>query len=160
METDGTVAPMNFTLPYSHEAALSQLPVLYHANAVILPLYPMTLKAVLEMDQWLRQEYLRQYEGRVIMLPESERKEFVSSMLETIEKMTFQHGPGQQFLFTNFDAVVRLVRYLCRNRVKEQKIRDVIFSGGLTDKAIKMLMEMCQAVYRPINCPPTSNWCS
>ncbi len=148
---------MNLLLPYSHEAALGQLPVSYRINGVTLLLYPLTLRSALEMDQWLRQEYLRQYEGRIVVLPESERNEFAATMLETTAKMTFQYGPGYQFFITNFDAMVRLVRYLCRDKVKERKIRNVVFFGGLTEKAIQAVTEMRLAVHRPIPPAPKLN---
>lgn len=145
---------MNELSGYSHAQALAQAPVRFrlHGNQIVLR--PLTVSATLDIDGFLRFQYQAQFDGQIELYPEDARADFVTALLDDIEGITYQHGKGSGFLLTDVDSMVYFVRHLCRfdEAWPENRIKEVLFPGGINEDSLGIFTAMRAAVYRSV--PP------
>jgi len=135
-------------IPYSHRAALAQMPVTYYYKGESLLIYPLRLRDVLALDSWLQSRFVKEYYDRVDLVPEEERKEFVDQLGRIIAGISSQSDTGHRLLWGNSDAMCYLVHLLTRGEWTEERAAGLFFPTGVTPEAQMAIMEMRDSVWR------------
>lgn len=150
---------------YLHQEALAQTGVVCSFFGQEMVIYPLTLRAINDLNRRVRDRYFDQYEKSVALLPEAERAPFWERVVEKSEKLNFQTGEGFQLFFSNVDLMVQLVRELCRNHPQwsEEEIQQQVLKSSCPtaeDKILafaERLAEMQMLVYREAPSLPSLN---
>ena len=135
---------------YLHQEALTQTGVMYSFFGKEMMIYPLTLRAVNDLNRRVREKYFEKYEESMLLMPESERADFWKAIDERSENLSFQTGDGRTILFSDKAVLATLIRYLCRNSNdwSIERIGEVLSSDVSAPEMIFVIDDMLGAVFR------------
>ena len=120
-------------------------------------LYPLRLRDGLDLDMFLRGLYIRSYGEKAKLIPERDRSAFVSDFGKTLSEISYQRGVGHSVLWGSPTATAHLVYLLVRGVFSEDRIKELLFAGGLNRESLTAVSEMFNAVICPTPSVPKLN---
>jgi hypothetical protein len=139
--------------PYTHQEALAQFPVSYPLGKDTITIYPLTLRAILDINRKLRTEFLTKLEDTEIQGKEA--VEYNAKLLKIADTLNFESGEGREYFLNSPTILVHFVRHLCRfdDNWSEERLNKLLFPlGEVTNEALVLIIEMKTLVTRAL--PP------